>query len=488
LLSRASIGLGLALALLTAGAAGAAAPSQAGATARAFAIRVVVPDQPGLATTTVAAPPDQVQFSGGAAYPPDGSLISAGSYTASASAGSGQSAYANASSEVTSVSLFGGEITASAVVARARATARPGKAAGDVSGAGIASLAVLGQPVSVGTNARVALGDWGYAITLEQGTQATADGFRGFVTALDVVLTADHGGFPAGTEIQIGHAEVAAEAPAGPGVETPTPLPKPPSQGERGGTETLEPPEPKRPFPGLPPSIAPRRPAPELAPKLTAGGYVFPVYGPVSFSNTFQAPRAGVGWHHGEDIFAPLGAPILAVAKGTVYSVGWNELGGNRLWLRDGEGNQFYYAHLSAFTPLAVNNAHVKAGDVLGFVGNTGDAQSTPYHLHFEIHPVEYLYLGYDGVVAPYPFLIKWQRLEDLRFAAAAGWAPAAAPRARAPQAGAILLQASDISAANGLEPASLRRAFAPVSAESDGALLGLVRPRPPSAGRAPGR
>jgi hypothetical protein len=485
LLARASIGLGLALAVLTAGAAGAAAPSQAGATARAFAIRVVVPGQPGLATTTVAAPPDQVQFSGGASYPPDASLLAAGSYTASASAGGGQSAYANASSEVTSVSLFGGEITAAAVVARARATARPGKAVGDLSGAGIASLTVLGQGVGVGANARVALGDWGYAIALEHGTEATADGFRGFVTALDVVLTADHGGFPAGTQIQIGHVEVAAEAPPAPPVEKPVPVP--PGQKPSSGTTSRTPPEPERAFPGLPPRITSRWPPPDVVPKLTAGGYVFPVYGPVSFSDTFGAPRAGVVWHHGEDIFAPLGAPVLAVAKGTVYSVGWNDLGGNRLWLRDGEGNQFYYAHLSAFTPLAVNNAHVNAGDVVGFVGNTGDAEGTPYHLHFEIHPVGMLGLGYDGVVRPYPILAKWKRLEDLRFAAAAGWAPAAAPKSSAPQPGAILLQASDISSANGLEPASLRRAFAPVSAESDGALLGLVRlkrPTPPAARR----
>jgi murein DD-endopeptidase MepM/ murein hydrolase activator NlpD len=194
-------------------------------------------------------------------------------------------------------------------------------------------------------------------------------------------------------------------------------------------------------------------------------------------------------WHHGEDIFAPLGAPVLAVAKGTVFSVGWNDLGGNRLWLRDGEGNQFYYAHLSAFTPLAVNNAHVNAGDVLGFVGNTGDAMGTPYHLHFEIHPVEYLGLGYDGVVAPYPFLVAWKRLQDLRFGAAAGWAPAGAPRSRAPQPGAILLGSSDISSANGLEPASLGRALLPVSAEGDGALLGLLRPeRRAAAAHAPPR
>ena len=62
------------------------------------------------------------------------------------------------------------------------------------------------------------------------------------------------------------------------------------------------------------------------------GGYVFPVYGPASFGDTFGAPRGDVsgGWHHGEDIFAPLGTPLLAVADGTVFSVGWNDIGGWR--------------------------------------------------------------------------------------------------------------------------------------------------------------
>ena len=71
--------------------------------------------------------------------------------------------------------------------------------------------------------------------------------------------------------------------------------------------------------------------------QLSAGGYVFPVYGPASFGDTFGAPRADVsgGWHHGEDIFSPLGTPLLAVADGTLFSVGWNDIGGWRLWLRD---------------------------------------------------------------------------------------------------------------------------------------------------------
>ena len=63
---------------------------------------------------------------------------------------------------------------------------------------------------------------------------------------------------------------------------------------------------------------------------------------------------------------------------------------------------------------------------MLGFVGNSGDAETTPPHLHFEIHPVGLLGLGYDGVINPYPYLLAWQRLEDVRFIAGAGWVPVA--------------------------------------------------------------
>jgi murein DD-endopeptidase MepM/ murein hydrolase activator NlpD len=57
-------------------------------------------------------------------------------------------------------------------------------------------------------------------------------------------------------------------------------------------------------------------------------------------------------------------------------------------------GNEFYYAHLSAFSPLAGTGRSVKAGEVLGFVGNTGDAPGTPTHLHFEIHPAALIFMG----------------------------------------------------------------------------------------------
>jgi Peptidase family M23 len=199
-----------------------------------------------------------------------------------------------------------------------------------------------------------------------------------------------------------------------------------------------------------------------VTPKLTAGGYVFPVYGPSGYGDTFGAPRPNVsgGWHHGDDIFAPLGAPILAVADGTVFSVGWNDIGGYRLWLRDGAGNEFYYAHLSAYTTQAVNGRHVKAGTVLGFVGNTGDAEGTPFHLHFEVHPVSLLFFGYDGAVNPTKYLDAWKRLEDIRILPAVPFSGPGAETSSAPPPGAILLRSSDISTANGLDPASLTRAM----------------------------
>jgi hypothetical protein len=95
---------------------------------------------------------------------------------------------------------------------------------------------------------------------------------------------------------------------------------------------------------------------------------------------------------------------------------------------------------------------------VLGFVGNTGDAAGTPYHLHFEVHPVSLLALGYDGAVDPTPYLTAWQHQKDIRLAQVSGYLPGFS--ANAPKPGAILLQASDISEASGLDPASLRRAL----------------------------
>jgi murein DD-endopeptidase MepM/ murein hydrolase activator NlpD len=464
-LKRASFGFALASTLLVAASAGASSWQRAadgGATAQAYGIRVVLPGQPGAATPTVSAPPDSVQFSGGFTYG-TGGIVTTGSANASVSAVPGVEATATASAEVGNVSIFSGEITAADVTARAHADALSGAATGDINGTAVTNLVALGQPVASG--ASVVLADWGTIHTIESGTSGSAaTGYRGSVTAVDIHLTADHGGLPAGTSILIGYASVAAQAtPPSPPTSPPGATPKNKTKGK--GPKIGPAPNPL----GLPPASTPLKVTPPLH---TPGGNVFPVYGPSSYIDTYGALRGDVsgGWHHGDDIFAPLGAPVLAVASGTVFSVGWNEVGGNRLWLRDGAGNDYYYAHLSAYTPLTRNGAIVNAGDVLGFVGNTGDAQGTPYHLHFEIHPVGLLGMGYDGAVDPTRYLNRWRHVQNVSFAGGIAWAPAASST-QAPKSGAVLIYAADISSANGLEPGSLQRTLAPPRAR-EGAVV----------------
>lgn len=451
--------------VLAVGASESSADRSAGATARAWGVNVIVPGQLATGSRVLAAPDDAVSFDGAFAYPADGSIVAATSVTTSVSASSGDQATAGASSQVTSLSLFKGEITADAVTGETHALASTASASGDTGLTGITALVVLGQAVTPTANEQIPLADWGYAIALEQKSQrvdSPTPGYHDFVTALDVFLTADHGGLPAGSELQIGYAEANAQA------SEPAPLPVAPSEPTIGtGGQGAAPGEKKN---GLLPVLS--KP-PDATPKLSAGRYVFPVYGNSSFIDTFGALRGDVsgGWHHGDDIFAALGAPLLAIAHGTVFSVGWNRVGGWRLWLRDDEGNEFYYAHLSAYSPLAVNGAIVQAGDVLGFVGNTGDAQGTPYHLHFEVHPVGLLGLGYDGAVDPTSYLVSWEHLKDVRFDAVSGWTPVVHP-GNAPKAGALLLQSSDISSASGLDPESIDRALSSKATEGEGGLL----------------
>ena len=225
---------------------------------------------------------------------------------------------------------------------------------------------------------------------------------------------------------------------------------------------------PRRPLPQAPSElVGPEIPlwltAPSRAsPRLGGRDYVFPVYGaPSPVADTFGAFRSDVsgGWHHGDDIFAPIGSPVLAVADGVVFSVGWNAVGGWRLWLQDTRGNEFYYAHLSGYSPLAVDGSVVRAGDVLAFVGDSGDAEGTPPHLHFEIHPAGLLGRGYDGAVDPTSYLDAWPRPPfSVGLEAAAVRIAAGRSSGTAPKPGAVLLGRTDISSASGLDPRSLLR------------------------------
>jgi hypothetical protein len=154
----------------------------------------------------------------------------------------------------------------------------------------------------------------------------------------------------------------------------------------------------------------------KVTPPLGQGTYVFPVVGVSGYGDSYGAFRGDVHgkWHHGDDIFAPLGTPVVAVANGTINRVGWHEVGGWRLWVRDAAANQFYYAHLSGYAPGIFHSKHVKAGDVLGFVGTTGDAFGGAPHLHFEVHPHQLLRLRYDGAVNPTTYLDSWRHVQSV--------------------------------------------------------------------------
>jgi len=151
----------------------------------------------------------------------------------------------------------------------------------------------------------------------------------------------------------------------------------------------------------------------EVTPPLGQREFIFPIAGPSSFGDTYGAFRGDVHgkWHHGDDIFAALGTPVVAVASGTVNRIGWRPAGGWRLWVRDGAADEFYYAHLSGYARSVFHSKHVRAGQVIGYVGNTGDAFGGEPHLHFEIHPRQLLRLRYDGAVDPTTYLESWTRL-----------------------------------------------------------------------------
>jgi hypothetical protein len=303
-------------------------------------------------------------------------------------------------------------------------------------------LRIAGRPVTVTPGDEVPVGDWGVLRAQRTVERMSLGGVRWWRAALQLRLVAAHGGFPAGTSFLIGWA-AADRAPA------PPPLPPPPPPATTTTATTTAPattttPKPMpKPAP-LPPKPKPKpttNPAPAVHPTAKArpktkrkvhrkpavpsgprpitatpplgnDAYMFPVAGDVSWGDTYGGARSDVsdGWHHGDDLFASLGTPVVAVTDGIVFSVGWNRVGGWRLWLIDRSGNEFYYAHLSGYTKLGKDNLHVRRGDVLGFVGNTGDAVTTDSHLHFEIHPAALLYLGYDGAVDPTAYLRRWRQ------------------------------------------------------------------------------
>jgi murein DD-endopeptidase MepM/ murein hydrolase activator NlpD len=131
-------------------------------------------------------------------------------------------------------------------------------------------------------------------------------------------------------------------------------------------------------------------PAPATATATTTGVYLkaFPVAGPHHYTDDFGQPRAQ-GPHQGNDIMAAKGTPVVAVASGTIDRAVRVDEGsaGLHIYLRDAAGNVFWYLHLSAISPGINDGTRVAVGQIIGAVGNTGDARYGAAHLHFELHP-----------------------------------------------------------------------------------------------------
>ncbi len=125
---------------------------------------------------------------------------------------------------------------------------------------------------------------------------------------------------------------------------------------------------------------------------------VFPVAEVTEFVNSWGFARSGGRRHKGTDVLAPNGANLFAIEGGLIERQSNSQLGGLSVYLLGDSGARYYYTHLSEMGPQAAGD-RVEAGEVLGFVGDSGNARGTP-HLHFQWAPD-----GKTGWQNPYPLL-----------------------------------------------------------------------------------
>jgi hypothetical protein len=173
----------------------------------------------------------------------------------------------------------------------------------------------------------------------------------------------------------------------------------------------------------------------------------FPLDGAHSFTNTYGAPRDGDRLHQGIDIFADKLTPVVAVADGRIRRIAVGERAGRYIVLEHADGWFSYYLHLNNDSPGSddglrnewvsgiVVGAEVAAGDLLDYVGDSGNAEATPAHLHFELHTPT------GEVINPYPHLL------------AASGASAAAVDAALEKAGATEVMDGNTAVVGQLDP-----------------------------------
>jgi murein DD-endopeptidase MepM/ murein hydrolase activator NlpD len=128
-----------------------------------------------------------------------------------------------------------------------------------------------------------------------------------------------------------------------------------------------------------------------------------------SLSDSFHAARSGRRTHHAIDIPAPRGTPVVAACDGFVMRISVSAKGGLGVYQVDRRGRfGFYYAHLDDYAPGLYEGMEVAAGDLLGYVGTTGNAPENLPHLHFAITRVRSARRWWAGTpVNPYPLLAE---------------------------------------------------------------------------------
>lgn len=151
------------------------------------------------------------------------------------------------------------------------------------------------------------------------------------------------------------------------------------------------------------------RARPAAVSQVAANTLLVPVAGMArgSITDSWGDARGQGREHHGTDIMAPARTPVLAAAKGTVEKLFQSKLGGTTLYVRSGDGRwRYYYAHLAGYAAGMREGIRVRAGQHIGYVGDTGDAGPGNYHLHFgmaRVSPGQRWWEGED--INPYPLL-----------------------------------------------------------------------------------
>jgi murein DD-endopeptidase MepM/ murein hydrolase activator NlpD len=314
------------------------------------------------------------------------------------------------------VSLLDGVVKADRVTVEAVATVNASQATASGGSSAIVNLWVEGVGAVDAAAGSVTVPGVGTLAILSRSVADGSGSASAQIVGLRLTLTEASHGLPAGTVLVAGRASARADeaswkaltgTPTTSASPTKTKSPKPTATATPKTTPppaTTQPPATQYTTPTTPTTYPPMSTngSPDAALLARFPGAIFPVVGTFYYTDDWQAPRVG-HLHQGNDVFATYGSPAVAVQNGVITNMSTDGLGGNALHVLNDRGDYFYYAHFSAFAPGIADGVRVQAGQTIGYVGQSGNAQGTPPHLHFEVHP------GGGTPTNPYPYLNAWR-------------------------------------------------------------------------------